>query len=644
MSVKTRYLQLSDTTMMEYIVNETIMPNNADEYVYTKLLDGHHFVFSQILNEVNMIQEEPTGSYSYVKKNTADIKTINTIAHTAVPVDGKCSEFYMFLNNDYQYTDFDPVTFLPLSDKSIVVQEYSKYLVSPDGSEKKISSLHTSDSTGYDRIRLYFVSGYDFSDIYAAMLRISVPRCDGEFLDVCNFVYTKGTAYKFVEFLTKPIIFGNFIYDKYIEIRVPSIRNFHKIRTGDTTLGDILLGGPADKAAASTNLKLVFSYIDESDVKITDATAKQFRDRTYEQIENELPSETYSDVNCIFSRTNSIKGTIPTQTMTSDNLGLYIAENPDSGFLEFYGTWKGSPLSSDVISNFNRTIKLYDRAYIKQDATYEVAKDYVPGENLKQWIAVHEITTELLDTDLNVHKSDTYSMTQVFTRDNTETTRFYYRPVFFEDSNLSIKDKVLHINYLMRLINIEDGVQFVKQGSLSLTDLNKFRANLNRISVATNPYKVINKIIENKQEIVSQSNISSLKSKYVKVFYNSTQITLDENGTAYDNGTYTLQLSRAPKNYKFVFKQRDFNNNLKYFDLSDSYYKLYVKESNGNEIVIDPTYSNNMNLGIGELEFTLNVNTINKLREVNPEDRYISIITYNTDGSMSTLYDMRYII
>lgn len=627
MSAKTRYLQLSDTTMMEYIVNETVISNSQDMYIYTKLLDGHYAVFSPMSKEISYADGK------YIKKSTADIETINTIAHTAVPADGKGSENYIFLNNDYQYTGID--TYTKLESESVIIQEYSKYLVSPDGSDENILYFNTDDSAGYDRVRLYFVSGYDFSDIYAAMMRISVPRCDGEFLDLCNFVYTKGTAYKFVEFMTKPIIFGNFIYDKYIEIRIPSIRNFHKIRMGDTTLGDILLNGPADKAASSTNLKLIFSYIDESDVKISDA-----------QIGNSGSSEkiTYSGVNCIFSRTNSVKGTVPTQTMTSDNLGLYIAENPDSGFLEFYGTWKGSPLSSDVISNFNRTVKLYDRTYVKQETTYEVSKDYVPGENLKQWVAVHEITSELLDTDLNVHKSDTYSMTQVFTRDNTETIRFYYRPVFFEDSSLSIKDKVLHINYLMRLINIEDGVQFVKQGSLSLTDLNKFRANLNRISVSTNPYKVINKIIENKQEIISQSNINSLKSKYVKVFYNSTQIMLDENGAAYDNGTYTLQLSRAPKNYKFIFKQRDFNNNVKYFDLSDSYYKLYVKESNGNEIVIDPTYSNNMNLGIGELEFTLNVNTINKLREVNPEDRYISIITYNTDGSMSTMYDMKYTI
>lgn len=627
MGAKTRYLQLSDTTMMEYVVNETVQTNKEDTYIYTKLLDGHYALFSPLSKEVVKSNQK------YIKKNSDEIETINTIVHTAIPADDKGSENYYLLNNDYQYVDDD--IYNTLNDNSIVTKEYSKYCMSPAGTGNKFVYLNTADSTGYDKIKLYFVSGYDFSDIYAALLRISVPRYDGTLLDLCNFIYTKGNAYKFMTYVTKPIIFGNFIYDKYIEIAVPSIKNFYKVQSGDILLGNTLLGASDEQMPEYSNLKLVFSYIDDTDVNITDS-----------QITDTAASEVkiYSGINCSFSKTNSIKGTIPIQNLTSDNLGLYIAENPDYNYLEFYGTWKNEPLSSEVISKFNTSIRLYDRAYVKKEVTYEVSKDYKLGENLKQWIAIHEITTELLNLDLDIEKSDTYSMTQVFTRDNTETTKFYYRPVFFDDSNLILKDKVLHINYIMRLINIEDGVQFIKQGSLNLTDLNKFRANLNRISVSTTPYKVINKIIENKQEISNQNLNTGMKSKYVKVFYNSTQINLDENGTAFENGIYTLQISRAPKNYKFVFKQRDFNGNLKYFDLTDSYYKLYVKETNGNEIVIDPTYSNNMNLGLGELEFTINVNTINKLKEVDPEDRYISIISYNTDGSMSTMYDMKYSI
>ena len=108
------------------------------------------------------------------------------------------------------------------------------------------------------------------------------------------------------------------------------------------------------------------------------------------------------------------------------------------------------------------------------------------------------------------------------------------------------------------------------------------------------------------------------------------------------SGNYTLIISRAPRNYKFIFKQQDINGNNKFVNLTDSYYKLYAKDANGNDIIIDPTYSSNMNLLLGELEFNINSTNINKLYSVPQADRYISIVAYNNDNSVSSLYDMRY--
>ena len=433
--------------------------------------------------------------------------------------------------------------------------------------------------------------------------------------------------------MTKPIIFGNFIYDKYIEIAVPSVKNFYKVPYNDKTLGDILLGDNGNNAY-EPNVRILFSYIDEDDKKISDINV----------YDRNILLETYKNVKCIFSKTNSISGIIPTQNLTSDNLGVYIAESPDYPYLEFYGTWKGEPLTNDIVNKFNISIKLYDRAYVRKEATYEVSKDYEVGSNLNQWVVIHEITSELIDTNLNIVKTETYSMSQIFLPTDTDTPRFYYRPILFDDQSLSLEGLTLHIKYLMRFINVEDGIQFLKQGSLSLTDLNKYNIRLAKLNFNTTPYKVFNKIVENKQTLALTNTSNKLKSKYVKVFYDSTQITLDVNGEAYGNNAYTLVLSRSPKNYKFTFKQRDFNNNLKYFDLSDAYYKLYVKESNGNEIVVEPTYSNNMNIGLGELEFNLNTSIINKLKEVSPTDRKMSIVCYNADGTLTSMYDMNFTI
>lgn len=632
MSARTRYLQLSDTTMMEYVVNETTY-NKVDSYIHTVLADGHHAIFSTVEKEVVKIGTE------YVKRDNADIITLNNILHMAVPADEKSSNLFYFINNDYSLVDENIYT--ELNSDNIIAKEYGKYCklnttgtsLSSDNSEEKFEIFNTSESLGFDVIKLYFVSGYDFSDIFAGLLRLSIPRNDGKFLDLCNFIYTKGIVHKYIKFMTKPIIFGNFIYDKYIEIAVPSIKNFYKVSYNDKTLGDILLGDNGNNAY-EPNVRILFSYIDEDDKKISDINV----------YDRNILLETYKNVKCIFSKTNSISGIIPTQNLTSDNLGVYIAESPDYPYLEFYGTWKGEPLTNDIVNKFNISIKLYDRAYVRKEATYEVSKDYEVGSNLNQWVVIHEITSELIDTNLNIVKTETYSMSQIFLPTDTDTPRFYYRPILFDDQSLSLEGLTLHIKYLMRFINVEDGIQFLKQGSLSLTDLNKYNIRLAKLNFNTTPYKVFNKIVENKQTLALTNTSNKLKSKYVKVFYDSTQITLDVNGEAYGNNAYTLVLSRSPKNYKFTFKQRDFNNNLKYFDLSDAYYKLYVKESNGNEIVVEPTYSNNMNIGLGELEFNLNTSIINKLKEVSPTDRKMSIVCYNTDGTLTSMYDMNFTI
>ena len=206
MSARTRYLQLSDTTMMEYVVNETTY-DKADSYIHTVLADGHHAIFSTVEKEVVKIGTE------YVKRDNADIITLNNILHMAVPADEKSSNLFYFINNDYSLVDENVYT--ELNSDNIIVKEYGKYCklntagtsLSSDNSEEKFEIFNTSESLGFDIIKLYFVSGYDFSDIYAGLLRLSVPRNDGKFLDLCNFIYTKGIVHKYIKFMTKPIIF-----------------------------------------------------------------------------------------------------------------------------------------------------------------------------------------------------------------------------------------------------------------------------------------------------------------------------------------------------------------------------------------------------------------------------------------------------
>ena len=624
MGIKTRYLQLSDTTMMEYRLHENETEAKDFAFLYTKLKNGHYAMFSPASYEAKQSDS------SIVKLPSDEVRSVNTLFHLAVPTDTEDSNWYSFIDPDYKYATASVLNELDLS--QVAVNEYSVYCSTPGAdltSDPFYYKKVTSDKNpGWDRVRLYFTSGYDFSDIYSGLLRISVQRNDEAYLDLCNFMYMRSNVYKYITYMASPIIFGNFIYDKYLEIALPSIdslsnmfNDIFNIKTGST-------------------LKLMFAYVGNDNKTLSNI------EYSVSDLVNAPHKTILTNVNCNFSRTSFIKGAIPVNKLNSDNLGVYLAEDADRPYIEFCGTWKDEPLSTQIVQRFNVDIQLYDQSLVRKNSVYEVDEGYTPEYNLKKWVAMHEIKATVVDTDDNILKSETYSMSQVFIGGD-EQTKFYYRPVILDDkviANMIESNVALIINYTLRLMNIEDSVQFTKSGSLSLSgnSLYKFVGNSTTLKFSERmPYKVYNKIIENKQEIVG-SAVASPSVKYVKTFYNSTDVVLDSNSNTYENTGYTLVISPAPKTYKFVFKIKDINGNYKFMDLTDTYYKLYGKDNGDNDIVIEPTYSSNMNMLLGELEFAMTASTIAKLKAVTADKRKLSIVAYNTDNSVSSMYDFSY--
>lgn len=638
MGNKTRYLQLSNTTMMEYDMNSGDAGSWDFAYIYTKLKNGRYAMFSPLSYEAGL---SDTGDGAVKKLASDDLYTINTIAHLAVPKDSDENEWYTFIDPDYKYASAGILTNLDADD--VRVKQYAKYCSSPDSASSDTFKYIdiVVNSNPWDSLKLYFTSGYDFSDTYAAMIRVSVRRNaddadEYQYLDLCNLLYLKSNIYKYVTYMAQPVVFGNFIYDKYLEIKLPSIAGISGSELNDTL-----------KINPDATVKLMFSYISSD--------SKELSSMEYDITEQinasgntaeENGALIYENVNCDFSLTSYIRGAIPVGRLSSDNLGVYLAENADRPYIEFYGTWKDSPLDFSTVNRFNRDILLYDKSLIrKNDYVYEVGEDYTPEYNYKKWVAMHEIKTEIINTDNKIIKSENYSMSQVFLGD-ADQKRFYYRPAIADDTvikNIIEMNAVMKITYTLRFMNIEDSVQFTKTGSLSVSgaSLMRFVANTTSLGFSDRlPYKVYNKVFENKQ-IISGNAAAAPTIKYVKTFYNSTDVVLDSNSTTYENTGYTLTVSPAPKSYKFVFKIKDINGNYKFMDLTDTYYKLYGKDSEKNDIVIEPTYSSNMNMVLGELEFNFTQSIISKLKSVN-DDRVLSIVAYNTDNSISSMYDFNY--
>ena len=639
---KIRYLQLSDTTMLEYnMLNENSSAADSEEelcdaVIMTKFLNGRYAVFSPASYEIESADSSGGHLYSLQK-----MKSMNTINHLSVPIDKRESQWFTFFDNSLRFVDDSMMN--ELSETSVKVEQYAKYCSSPVSTSidpvqnpfyyKKVFDL--TKAPRWDVVRLYYASGYDFSDTYGVTIRISVERNDRTYLDLCNLYYDRGTIYKYIQYMASPIIFGNVVYGKYVDIKLPSLYDLLDGRAYDSENADSLSN--LFDINPRTPIKISFAYTNEDDYTVSEIELDQSKivqGLNYNQ-----------NTNCIYIKSNSLNGTVPMSKTSSDNLGVYLAEDPDYPFLEYCATWRDAPLTQETVYNFNRSIQLYDQSLVRSygESAYEVDKDYEVELPAFQWVAVHQITTTFYKEDeeneLVVAKTETYTMNQDF---STPQTIFKYRPVLFDEQELN--DVVMvSFEYVMRLVNVTDGVQFTKRGTLSSVDIYKYFAKEVNIDLSSmTPYKVYNKLIESKQSVNVGNSNARLKTKYVKVFYDTTSVTLDDNGVAYGNREYVLHLSRSPKNYKFTFKQEDYNNNLKYLDLSDAYYSLYCRSNAGSEINIEPTYSDNMNLVLGELEFNVNSAVINKLYLVPENERYLSIIARNEDNTISTMFEMRF--
>lgn len=630
-------------------------------FLTTELMDGHTLLYSPVMYECDKYIDSSSGEYKYKIKK--DPLSLNTINHIAVPKDSQCSSWFTFSDPDYRYigpkddyesiydsSDGEKIIIKPNVDNQIIydqlkARQYGEYTVNPKfDNVAPLENYYSSISdVRWDYARLYFVNGYDFSNIAGFLMRITVDSNKEEivngvrqqkYVDLCDFFITKATFYKMVQYMSNPVIFGNNIYDRYIEVSFGCLYDLIRLKDEENINENTLFNDLDIKE--NTQVKVSFAYVLDDEINFEEVKYTIKEQIDYPSIADDKP-------NCTFTRSSEMHGSLPTHEINSDNLGAYIAECTDMPYLIFYATWRDKPLTKGIVWQFNKGIRLYDTSLVRKDSEYdpEVDRDYEVNHDMRKWICVHEIKCSFCMGE-EVIKEETYNMNQAFISD-TDPYIFYYRPIIFDEAMGMYIDNA-QIVYTIKFMNVEDKVQFIKTATMSLYgDLTKYYAKGTSLKPSQMvPYKIYNKIIETKHEHTGGNNMPQ-KTKYVKVFYNSTDVVLDDQGNVVNgNYNYTLQLSQAPKSYKFTFKTTGANGTYSYMDLSNGYYKLLFIDDGGNTNMIEPTYSNNMNLYVGELEFNINSSLISKLNAVSENERKMSIVNYNEDGSVSSMFDFLY--
>lgn len=536
-----KYCQLNDFLLLEYIFNR--------DNEQTSLTNAG-------INPILSITD--LGIKQYFNKPGIGV-TNNTLELNSTPLDAKRSNWYV-----------NP------AEPSI----YSNYFDS--------STLIAQDEYPHDTLKVHIVSGYNFDDVAGFLLQVRAEDVSSNLVDMSNFTWIKQVqGNSVVKFAIEPLFLGNRFYDKYVELKIPSIGNL-----GGQTLE------PIESALRIKSLSDV--YLQYS--TITNINNYQFL--ISEKIQLQLPVQS-----------------------NADNFNCFIAESTAGDYIEYYATWNDTIIGEYINDIESGRIPLFT-SNNPNDNYQQFIDDY--GIDTAKWIVVHEI-------QVYEHiPPGTTLLTQrfQFTQENNFMSSNKFRPVILNSDIAS----TYSIDYICRLSNRMDGSQIIRKASFASTDPKKYGSSLSRINIDNYiPYKVFNKIPSEKANIIN--NIGNSQTKYTKVFYDTTNVILNSNNEVMPQGTGPLFLKSGDSTYKFKFeKLNSITLNRENVDLSGVFnYALLFVLDNDTKIEVSPTFSTNMNTTLGELEFKLMSEQISILLKQTKND--FSIIIKNSDGTQYTFYE-----
>lgn len=445
----------------------------------------------------------------------------------------------------------------------------------------------------HDIVKIHIVSGYNFDDVAGFLLQLRAEDASNNLVDISDFTWIKQVqGDQVIKFSGEPLFLGNRFYDKYTELKIPSIG----------TLG----GQTSEAIEAALNIKAL------SDIYVQYSTITEIDNYNYlisEKIQVQLPV-----------------------VSNADNFNCFISESTSGDYIEYYATWNDTIIGEYIGDIESGRIPLFT-SNNPNDNYENFAEQY--GTETAKWVVIHEI-------QVYEHiPPGTTLLTQrfQFTQDNNFLEPNKFRPVIL---NADIASSYT-IDYICRLSNRMDGSQIIRKASFASTDPKKYGRELDRINVDNFiPYKIFNRVPGEKPNIMKGSNVE--RTKFSKVFYDTTNIVLNSNNEVIPQGTGPIFLKNGDSVYKLKFEKLNSNTDpvqRENVDLSGVFnYALLFIYDDDTKLEIPPTFSTNMNTTLGELEFKLSGDQVTQL--LKQTNNKFSVIIKNPDGTQYTFYEGLY--
>lgn len=572
--MQSRFVKLTEYCLLEYQY-ETLSPSNPILITspFYKLKTGDNEIF--LYNPDSALYE------------TGNIKDLTT-----VPLTSNGGRFvYLDSEDSPNYTEYDTTL---------------------------TETLVPGGSIIADRVRFYIASGFQFTEFTNMVLSIRQDMNNGSALILANILINSITIGDVLLYATRPFIIGNTMYDRYIDIIVPSIKNIdedfytspNQLNTFEYQITDGI--GLVKNNPITVNL---FECSNGPDLAAVD--------------------EVYKTVDV--TRTYSAQ---ISQSNEFDLVGAKIREAVDGDYLEFFATWnQGFP---------------------------EEFIGILEKRTGQSWIIFHQLTIfEQLGS------SFIKSGEATFFQETNFDEPLIFRPIL-KNANEAVS---MAVDYSVRLVNRVTNEQVIRTGSLTVVNPNKYGKSLLKLELADKPnsYKISNLIIKKatdsfqaysdpaivksatQQEVTPTVQpptvITNTVKEYVPVFYTRNSIAISQKNhlstsgkrseLTYGQGQLSIGITPFDNTFKFQIKTEQTKSNgsvsLGNMDLTQFSGFELVFGSNSSKISIkNTTDQSQVNSDIGEILFKIDSVNSSKIQSLTDQKFYI--VTIGADGSRSALY------
>lgn len=465
------FFRVHDKIMMEYVYNYKLYPSNT-------------FGFRQIENGYD-------GSLLNLNKKAAEGFTNNIERFSAVELD----------NGKIALMGEDTAFYYPNVDTSIIPADIA---------------LVSNYNVQYDAIRFHFISGYNFDDMDGFFAEIYLRSQKDRAIKLAALTYIK-QHFNLVKFSPRPFSLEDLVFDKYVEILVPST--------------DWLL---TEQQFSLTNDHPVYKF---------------------------TGSDLLSNIPTIYCKFATLNGLLETD-------GIVTASVHENRAFAFSSVDLFADFTPYIAEDASNGYFKYQAQYLGSDVQEFIFRLNSLAGN--QYYLIHELDV-IVQNDGVFTTIDQMSIIQ---KDGFEGLKLF-RPVIPALNGVTS----LSINYTLRLYNAADGKNIVKTASVTTMGVSRYALNGTKINVGnvTEPLKIYNQV--HRKEMLLADNVArEVQTKVAYVYVDNSEIGLGSSGNVklspFDN---LIKLDVVKKDGS-GFQQLDFISNYYMVFVDDADNRVYVAE------------------------------------------------------------------